>query len=289
MSNGRAKRWCFTINNFNAATVLALRALGRSRELCSFLVFGREEGASGTRHLQGYIIFVNRKRLRQVRALVSPRGHFEVSRGTPLEASTYCKKDGDFEEFGELPVEERGRRSDLESIKHYIDEGATEEEVADNYFSRWVIHRRAFAEYRQIKAKKRTDPPNVVVYFGATGTGKTRSAFEESLESCWMAVDNQLNWFDGYEGQKAAIFDDFVGCKNAKFGFLLRLLDRYPMNVPIKGGFTNWIPETIYFTSNLHPDEWFLGVTDTQKAALFRRFTEVKKFHEDGTIETIHL
>lgn len=289
MSNGRAKRWCFTINNFRPSEVLTLRELGRSSEICSFLVFGRESGAQGTRHLQGYIIFINRKRLGQVRALVSARGHFEVARGTPIEAATYCRKDGDFEEFGELPIEERGRRTDLDSIKHFIDEGASDEQIADNYFSKWVIHRRAFSEYRHLKAAKRTSPPEVIVYFGATGTGKTRSAFDESFESCWMAVDNQLNWFDGYKGEKAAIFDDFVGCKNSKFGFLLRLLDRYPMNVPIKGGFTNWIPETIYFTSNLHPNEWFLGVTDAQKAALFRRFTEVKMFHENGTIETINL
>lgn len=97
----RAKNWCFTLNNYNDADQDNLRALATTDEV-SFLVFGREIGESGTPHLQGYLEFSVRKRLSQVKALVSQRAHLEVRRGTGPEAREYCLKDEDFEEFGEL-------------------------------------------------------------------------------------------------------------------------------------------------------------------------------------------
>jgi hypothetical protein len=63
-------------------------------------------------------------------------------------------------------------------------------------------------------------------------------------------------WFDGYEGQKLVLFDDFDKGQ-ISFRLLLRLLDRYPMQVPIKGGFVEWCPRVIYITSNLGPARWY--------------------------------
>ena len=40
-----------------------------------------------------------------------------------------------------------------------------------------------------------------------------------------------------------------------KFRWLLRVLDRHRLIVPIKGGFTNWIPTRIYVTSCKSPEE----------------------------------
>ena len=42
-----------------------------------------------------------------------------------------------------------------------------------------------------------------------------------------------LQWFDGYMGQKVVCFDDFRK-DFCTFHELLRLLDRYPMDVPVK-------------------------------------------------------
>lgn len=110
----RAKRWCFTLNNPTDDEDQAIGSAG-DRDDVEYLVFGRETGESGTPHLQGYVIFTSAIRLSTVKSrLGSQRFHLEVSRGTPREASDYCKKDGDYEEFGDCPDVSQGRRTDLE-------------------------------------------------------------------------------------------------------------------------------------------------------------------------------
>jgi hypothetical protein len=115
---------------------------------------------------------------------------------------------------------------------------------------------------------------SVVVYYGPTGTGKTRAVMDNlpSPDDLWTYSGD--GWFDGYDGHKIVLFDDFSGSE-FKISFLLRLLDRYPMQVRIKGGFVNWCPEEIYITSNLNPDQWYPNAHQEHIDALKRRLTAV--------------
>jgi hypothetical protein len=81
----------------------------------------------------------------------------------------------------------------------------------------------------------------VLWYYGPTGCGKTRRAYEEAVLGTFWFSSNNLQWFDGYCGQQTAVFDDFRP-DHCSFSFLLRLLDIYPLQVPVKHGFTDWVP-----------------------------------------------
>ena len=93
--------WCYTINNYTEEDRDAVRNLP-----CVYNVFGYERGAEGTPHLQGYIHFKNQKTLSAVKKLL-PRAHLEPRKGTIDQAVDYCKKDGDFEEFGDKPMSQK--------------------------------------------------------------------------------------------------------------------------------------------------------------------------------------
>lgn len=123
----QSTRWCFTINNPSEDEISSLRRLqvdGPNAPV-RFLIFGREIGDSGTPHLQGFIIFNRRLRLTSVRLCVSQRGHFEIARGSDEQARDYCRKDGDFEEFGSFPNRPVGKENMFDQLVKWVREQET--------------------------------------------------------------------------------------------------------------------------------------------------------------------
>lgn len=158
-----AKRWCFTINNPTDDEKAALVSNAPPNgETFKYLVFGREVGESGTPHLQGFLILSTKLRLRNVKQLAGlHRAHLEVSRGTPKEASDYCKKDGDYDEFGELPSSQ-GTRTDFESLKEWIkaqDPAPTRSDLAENFPSLYGRYKQSCLEFVEMFGRR----PNLVV------------------------------------------------------------------------------------------------------------------------------
>lgn len=101
MSN--AKNWCFTINNYNVDVLERIASLDQFiGSSIQYIIIGKETGESGTPHIQGYIQFSRRQRMQQVKKFIGQNAHLEVSRGTAREASRYCMKEHDYQEFGEL-------------------------------------------------------------------------------------------------------------------------------------------------------------------------------------------
>lgn len=88
---GRAKRWCFTLNNYNDTEYNTIIST-ITEENPTFAIVGKEEGESGTPHLQGFIHLRRQIRITQLRKLLSVRAHYEIARGTDTHNLEYCKK-----------------------------------------------------------------------------------------------------------------------------------------------------------------------------------------------------
>lgn len=112
-----SRRYCFTLNNWTPQEETALADLDHVK----YLVYGRETGESGTPHLQGFVIFDNSISLQVAKQRIGNRAHLEVARGKSSQAADYCKKDGDFVEYGELPSQQ-GKRSDWDVYRDWIED-----------------------------------------------------------------------------------------------------------------------------------------------------------------------
>jgi len=201
----------------------------------------------------------------------------EARRGTSTEASTYCKKDGQFVEWGTISKSNGGSRSDLIAVHAAINSGKSLRMVSNEFFGTYLRYERGLRSYMLLHGQRTREPPSVRVLWGATGTGKTRRVHETHDPDTIYAWPGCGLWFDGYDGEPVALLDDFTG-SCMPLAYLLKLLDRYPFRVPIKGGYTNWLPTIIYLTSNIDPDQWYPNAHLEHQRALKRRFTSVEHF-----------
>lgn len=119
------RHWTFTLNNYTKDDIAKLQQLS---DTVKYLIYGKEVGASGTPHLQGFMSFAGPRRVSAIRSLFDSRAHIEVARD-PRAAAQYCRKEGDFVEFGDNPDESRkrqGRRTDIQALVSAISEGETD-------------------------------------------------------------------------------------------------------------------------------------------------------------------
>lgn len=270
----RARCYCWTLNNPTPAEVKRLGEID-----VSYLIYGEETGDSGTPHLQGYVRWKHPKTFMAAKKVLGDRFHLEVAKGSAAANIKYCSKDGVVTEKGSRP--EQGKRNDLIKLKDDIKAGKSVMELFEDNTQGMFKYRQSALAYRlecRKKETKRFEPVKVYVLIGEAGHGKTRWAYD-NYPDVYDYQYEQGNWWDGYDGEKAILIDDFYG--GIKYHYLLRLLDGYKFNIPIKGGFTWKSWDTVIITSNQEPGMWYsAGMTP----ALKRRITscwEVK----DGKLD----
>ena len=241
--------WSVTWNNPDSDWELHVHELS---DAIQYAVFGRERApTTDTPHLQGGVRFKRPHRAAAVRKMF-PGCHIEAAR-LPASLFAYCKKDGDFVEFGKQ--RRQGERTDLEGFYEQIRSGDPVASLFEEYPKQTLQYLGNIERIRlRVIGQQEREKPSVYWIHGPTGVGKTKYVHDRE-QQLWTS-SNDLKWFDGYEGQEAVLLDDFR-VRDVSYGFLLRLLDRYPLNVPIKGGFVPWVPRRIYVTCPMSPIEAF--------------------------------
>lgn len=106
------------------------------------------------------------------------------------------------------------------------------------------------------------------VYWGRTGSGKSRRAWEEAGMDAYPKSPLSKFW-DGYRGHEKVVIDEFRG--GIDISNILRWFDRYPVIVDIKGSSVVLKATTIWVTSNIPPEQWYPLIDRETMEALLRR------------------
>lgn len=255
-------------------------------DIARYCIWQLERGEQGTPHLQGYVALRAQKRITQLTKLF--RAHYEVRRGSHDEAKAYAsKEDSRVEgpwEFGseEGIAKKRGQRTDLEGAADLIKEGKTMDEVANEFPVQVIKYHKGLQYYSSLQIHHRSfdTTPQIFVYWGKPGTGKSYTAETRHPGAWWMGKPSQHNafWFDGYAGEDTIVFDEFYGW--LPYDFLMRLMDRYKLALPIKGGYIKCSATNFVFTSIKPWHRWY----NTENGSLKRRMREFSQVYHLQTL-----
>lgn len=188
--------------------------------------------------------------------------------GSFAQNEAYANKDGDYHELGVKPSQ--GERNDLKSIMQDIKKGLTDLEIVERAPQKWCQYRRSFTAYRALLEVHRDWKPDVRVWWGTTGTGKSHDAIAW-LDNDYDAVKHtETGFFIGYENNPNVLFDDFTPGMMPRDIFLT-MADKYRMTANVKGSTRKWNPRKIAITSNYDPKTWY------NDDAIMRRINKITK------------
>lgn len=268
----RCKAWCLTWNNPPGD------CLGFTADM-EFMICGLEKGEKEqTEHIQGYVYFKVGKRFTYVKRLW-PLAHIEPAKGKPQANVEYCSKDGKWHDHGKMP-KGQGARTDLEHVRELVDAGKGTEDIRSECYGTYIRYQNAVIRDVENHRADRGWPTELHILWGVTGTGKSRFCYENFPDAFWKVKGP---WWDGYDGHETVIIDEFYGW--LPVDEMLRLADRYPMRVQVKGATRKFVARRIYVTSNGPWTDWWsffrAPESDTHerlKAAFQRRITSVTEF-----------
>lgn len=261
----KSRSWAFTLNNYTEEDMQLLKDIE-----CKFIVFGKEIGEKGTPHLQGHIIFNTQYRLSQLKKTFGNQYHW----GIPISEDhsiNYCMKDKDYYIKND---KKQGHRTDIDKVVHSIKTVGIAKTI-DLYPREYIKFHSGMEKLAYKCQPRRNFKPYIEWIWGPTGIGKTRYVMELEDPDCegklWISGKN-LKWWEGYEQQEATLFDDFRG-DFCTFHELLRILDRYPYTVEVKGGSRQLCSKRMYITSCYRPEDVYETREDIEQ--LLRRIDKI--------------
>lgn len=189
------------------------------------------------------------------------------------------RKNGDRKSWSEIiynkDIHEKEDKKDmLERAVEHLRDGWSYKKLmrSPDFIQTCSKHRGYLKEMERIlqEPQPRSTYPHCVWLYGVTGAGKTAYA----IDNGWTYfLTKNGKWFDGYLNQECVILDEYEKQKEKGtlcFLDLLLLMDRYQMQVEVKGGTVEFNPPHIIVTSS--PPPWVL-FADTEWAQIKRRLS----------------
>lgn len=302
MTYPQSRRFAFTIqrpldrDDENLARIEELWSVNRNNaqdtwlNYWSYVVFGYEVAPStGKEHLQCFGV-TKKKTTFQHKASGAvglqkwfvqngyAGTHFEDARASDEENLAYCKKGGNFFEWGELPKDLKPSDKKRKSEDDYSEalELATAGNIKHIPAKLLIKHYRALKDIsREFREKPPAlDGPCGIWVNGHAGFGKSNGTRRYIVGNQPYYAKNHSKWWDGYEFEDYVIFDDAHpdDAKSLLTDFKL-WADAVPFQAEIKGAMVYVRPRHFIVTSQYRIEDIFPGAKDFD--AIDRRFKRI--------------
>ena len=303
--NTQSRKWLLTINNPSEHDMthedikLILSKFKAVRYWCMCDEIG---GKQSTYHTHLFIKSDTPIKFKTVKNKFPP-AHIDFCRGTNQANRDYIRKEGKyansdksdtnlkdtFEESGECPEENQGRRNDLNFLYECIKDGLSNYEIMEinpDYMMQLdkIEYCRQIVRNEQFKNTFRD--LNVEYRFGKTGKGKTREIMESYGYENVYRITDYLHPFDSYKGQDIIVFEEFRS--SLRIQDMLNYLDGYPLDLTCR--YNNKIAcyTKVFINSNISLESQYTDIQKEYKEtwlAFLRRISCVKEFNDKGIID----
>lgn len=316
-SNTQSRKWLMTINNPIDKGWTHEKLKSELQKMPSIIYWCLADEENETYHTHIYIAMDNQIRRRTLEKKFIG-GHFDKPNGTSEQNRNYVFKEGakfnkdtetgtynyidskgklhtgthydaTNEEWGELPHEKQGKRTDITLLYEMIKDGLSNYEIMEQN-PKYMLHMDKVEKARQsIREEEYKDiwrELEVTYVYGCTGTGKTRGVMEEYGYSNVYRVTDYDHPFDSYKGQDVIVFEEFRS--SLKIDDMLKYLDGYPVELPARYMNRTACFTKVYLISNIDIREQFPNVQREQREtwnALLRRIQNIKVYNGEHIIE----
>lgn len=232
---------------------------------------------TGTRHLQGYVRFHNRKALATAKRLLGePSLHLEVAKGSEQQNKDYCSKEGHSIEFGnyEPHAGQQGRRNDLQELQEAVKSGMPLKQVAANWPSQWIRYHQGITSFSLMIAPTPPLRRSVIttVLWGTTGTGKShrvRTAYPEAI-----IILPGRDPFYRYTNQPVIVFEEF-NWADWPIRKMNIYLDVWSADLDCRYNNKMALWEKVFILANSAPSSWYPMEEAPLRDAFFRRLSYI--------------
>lgn len=271
-SHRYSRRYCFTWNNYPENAEASIRTFHTEKQVI-YTIVGKEIGENGTPHLQGYFHLKDRMAFTKLKEYF-PSMHIEKAKGNAEQNKIYCSKELNFFEMGTCPKPSGIASKDAWKAILEAAERGDWFFLKTNYPRIWVTMSEKLISKRIPNTKVLNgDEIENEWWYGSTGTGKSRLAWEKYGIICYQKMLNK--WWDGYDDQKVVIIEEWSPKNEVTASALKIWADRYPFTAQIKGGVLQKIrPAKIIVISNYALNDCFPDSRDAEPIA--RRFRQIR-------------
>ena len=307
-TNTQARAWQLTINNplKSGMTHDKIREIINAIPSKIYWCMCDEIGEQGTPHTHVYLKTRNPLKFTTLKNKF-PTAHLVNAKGTAQENRDYIRKDGKhkdtekkdtnrpetFVEWGDLPNNHQGVRTDLEILFHLVKEGYSNAEILEQCTDTAVkfydkLNRMRYDYYSDKYKSIRRLNLRVNYITGETGLGKSRDILDEFGDENVYRVTEYQHPFDGYQMEPVIVFEEFRS--SLRLQDMLNYLDIYPVQLPARYAPKVGCYVTVFVVSNWTFEQQYAEVQkDVEHRPTYRAWVRrfngfVKEYTESGVV-----